>query len=65
MEVQPSCELRVRFNFQDSSCMSLLFFIQALKEKERTFNLSLILSKFMFMQNNSGNEGLELKQFKQ
>ena len=42
-----------------------LIFIQALKEKEPTFNLSLFLSKFMFMQNNSDNEGLELKQFKQ
>ena len=42
-----------------------LIFIQALKEKETTFNLSLFLSKFMFMQNNSDNEGLGLKQFKQ
>lgn len=65
VEVQPSCELRVRFNFQYSSCISRLIFIQALNEKETTFYLSLFLSKVMFMQNNSDNEGLELKQFKQ
>ena len=53
------------FNFQYSSCISRLTLIQALKVKETTFNVSLFLSKFMFMQNNSDNEGLELKQFKQ
>ena len=67
MEVQPSCELRVRFRDLTFNTHRGSFDFHTSFEGKRAYVQPFVnfIKQIHFMQNNSDNEGLEVKQFKQ